>query len=56
LVGQELLACDFNVLSALNFWVREKTISTADLDYLVTYEGMYESPKAIAIFFMLAIY
>jgi predicted AAA+ superfamily ATPase len=34
LVGQELLAPQFNVLSSLNFWVREKTTSTAEVDYV----------------------
>ncbi|HEY8968484.1 MAG TPA: AAA family ATPase, partial [Puia sp.] len=32
LVGQELLAPQFNALSSLNFWVREKTTSTAEVD------------------------
>ncbi len=39
LVGQELLACNFNALSALNFWVREKTTSTAEVDYVIAYDG-----------------
>ena len=39
LVGQELLACNFNALSALNFWVREKTSSTAEVDYVITHDG-----------------
>jgi len=39
LVGQELLAFQFNALSALNFWVREKKESTAEVDYLFPYNG-----------------
>lgn len=39
LVGQELLSCNYNALSALNFWVREKKTSTAEVDYIVAYDG-----------------
>lgn len=39
LVGQELLACSYNALSALNFWVREKSTSTAEVDYVIAYDG-----------------
>ncbi len=39
LVGQELLATQFNALSGLNFWVREKKESTAEMDYLWTFES-----------------
>lgn len=39
LVGQELLACNYNALSALNFWVREKTTSTAEVDYVIAHDG-----------------
>ena len=39
LVGQELLAHQFNSLSALNFWVREKTTSTAEMDYVLSHNG-----------------
>lgn len=39
LIGQELLANQFNVLSALNFWVREKTSSMAEVDYIINYNG-----------------
>jgi len=39
LVGQELLATNFNALSALNFWVREKSTSTAEVDYVIAYDG-----------------
>jgi uncharacterized protein len=39
LVGQELLAARFNVLSSLNFWVREKNGSTAEVDYVYPFES-----------------
>lgn len=39
LVGQEILAQQFNVLSALNFWVREKKSSSAEVDYVYPFEG-----------------
>lgn len=39
LVGQELLATQFNALSSLNFWVREKTTSTAEVDFVWPFEG-----------------
>lgn len=39
LVGQELLAGNYNALGALNFWVREKTTSTAEVDYVIAYDG-----------------
>ncbi len=39
LVGQELLSNNFNVLNTLNFWVREKTTSTAEVDYVVAHKG-----------------
>lgn len=39
LVGQELLAANYRALSALNFWVREKTTSTAEVDYVVPFDG-----------------
>ncbi len=39
LVGQELLATQFNALSSLNFWVREKNSSTAEVDYVYTFES-----------------
>ena len=40
LIGQELLAFQYNALSALNFWVREKKESTAEVDYLFQYDGL----------------
>lgn len=39
LVGQELLADNYTALSALSFWVREKTTSTAEVDYVIAYDG-----------------
>lgn len=39
LVGQELLAFQFNSLSGLHFWVREKKESTAEVDYLFLFHG-----------------
>lgn len=40
LIGQEILACQYNALSALHFWVREKKESTAEVDYLFQYDGL----------------
>jgi predicted AAA+ superfamily ATPase len=40
LIGQELLAFQYNALSALHFWVREKKESTAEVDYLFQYDGL----------------
>lgn len=39
LVGQELLAVQYKALSNLHFWVREKTTSSAEVDYLLLWEG-----------------
>jgi len=39
LVGQELLATQFNALSALNFWVREKNSSSAEVDYVYPFDA-----------------
>ncbi len=39
LVGQELLAFQYEALSALHFWVREKKTSMAEVDYLFPFEG-----------------
>jgi predicted AAA+ superfamily ATPase len=39
LVGQELLATQYNALSSLHFWVREKKTSTAELDYVYAFNG-----------------
>ncbi|MBN8720201.1 hypothetical protein SAMN05444410_10538 [Hydrobacter penzbergensis] len=39
LVGQEILAHQYLSLSSLYFWVREKSTSNAEVDYLYPYEG-----------------
>ncbi|KAH0538101.1 hypothetical protein GP486_008799 [Trichoglossum hirsutum] len=39
LVGQELLATQFNVLSRLDFWIREKAGSSAEVDYVYAFES-----------------
>jgi predicted AAA+ superfamily ATPase len=40
LIGQELLAFQYNALSALQFWVREKKESTAEVDFLFQHDGL----------------
>jgi hypothetical protein len=39
LVGQELLASQYNTLSSLNFWAREKSTSSAEVDFVWAFEG-----------------
>ncbi len=39
LIGQELLAQQFNALSGLNFWVREKKSSLAEVDFIVLFDS-----------------
>ena len=39
LVGQELLACQYDTLSELSFWVREKKSSQAEVDYIFRYNS-----------------
>ncbi len=39
LVGQELLACQYDTLSELCFWVREKKSSQAEIDYVFRYNS-----------------
>lgn len=39
LAGQELLASQYDALNSLNFWVREKNTSSAEVDFLYKYEG-----------------
>lgn len=39
LVGQELLSNQYFALSSLQFWVREKKTSNAEVDYIYPYEG-----------------
>lgn len=38
IVGQELLARQYSALRGLAFWVREKTTSVAEVDYLFSYK------------------
>jgi len=38
IVGQELLARQYSALRGLAFWVREKTTSAAEVDYLFSYK------------------
>lgn len=40
IVGQELLASNFSISNDLHFWVREKTDSSAEVDYIFPYNGM----------------
>ena len=39
LVGQELLSRQYLALESLHFWVKEKNSSTAEIDYLYSYQG-----------------
>jgi predicted AAA+ superfamily ATPase len=39
-VGQELLAVKFNAMSKLDFWVREKKDSSAEVDYVLINNGL----------------
>jgi predicted AAA+ superfamily ATPase len=39
-IQKELLAFQYNALSALQFWVREKKESTAEVDYLFQHDGL----------------
>ena len=39
LVGQELLAVDFSALHTLQFWVRDKNTSQAEVDFVYKYNG-----------------
>jgi predicted AAA+ superfamily ATPase len=40
LIGQELLSFQYNSLSALHFWVKEKKESTAEVDYVFPFDGL----------------
>lgn len=40
LTGQELLTLGANVMSRLQFWVREKSGSSAEVDFLYSYQSM----------------
>jgi predicted AAA+ superfamily ATPase len=39
IVGQELLAKQYNPLHGINFWVREKSTASAEIDYLYQYDS-----------------
>lgn len=40
MVGQEMLAGKYSVLHELHFWVREKATATAEIDFVIDYQGM----------------
>jgi predicted AAA+ superfamily ATPase len=39
IVGQELLASKYNILHTLQFWVRDKKQSDAEVDFLYNFDG-----------------
>jgi len=39
IVGQEILASNYNVLNTLRFWVRDKKQSEAEVDFLYNFDG-----------------
>ena len=39
LIGQEMLSFQYEALSALSFWVRDKPTSSAEVDYLYLFDG-----------------
>jgi len=39
ITGQELLASQYSALHGIQFWVREKNASSAELDYIYVYDG-----------------
>jgi len=39
IVGQELLAKEYNIFNDINFWIREKETSTAEVDYLYKFKN-----------------
>lgn len=39
ITGQELLASQYSALHGIQFWVREKNTSSAELDYIYVYDG-----------------
>ena len=39
MIGQEILSNQYFALSSLQFWVREKKTSNAEVDYIFPYEG-----------------
>jgi uncharacterized protein len=38
-VGQEMMALQFDTLNNLNFWIREKKSSSAEIDYIVNHKS-----------------
>lgn len=40
IVAQELLASRYNLLNNLNFWVRQKIDATAEIDFVMPYNGL----------------
>ncbi|MDL2228408.1 AAA family ATPase [Odoribacter sp. OttesenSCG-928-L07] len=40
IVGQELLSLKFNVLNELHFWTREKSGSSAEVDFVLNIDGL----------------
>ena len=40
IVGQELLGLDVSLSSTINFWVRDKKESSAEIDYVVSYKSL----------------
>jgi uncharacterized protein len=40
IVGQEILASKYNILNELNFWVREKSNSNAEVDFVIGHRGL----------------
>jgi predicted AAA+ superfamily ATPase len=39
IVGQEMLASNYNIFNALRFWVRDKKQSDAEVDFLYNFDG-----------------
>jgi len=39
LIGQEMLSFQYEALSALSFWVRDKPTSSAEVDYIYLFDG-----------------
>ena len=39
ITGQEMLASNFSISNKLNFWVREKKTSSAEIDYVLPWKG-----------------
>lgn len=41
ITGQELLASNFSISNKLNFWVRDKKESSAEVDYILPWQGRH---------------